>query len=163
MILVVLLVSFLIPFRTALVFYKQNTSQIQAFLPIEKGETFQIIWKHSIHLTDVVEKFRVTEKHEFEEYEMIYEHFGIGMPSNAGKGETFVYENGKYHIKDMERVFPTINIRNGRTVSEHRLVWGENGEKMVWFNEYFEPGALFTMKVDRLNLWQYLKGVKIHE
>lgn len=169
LLIIILLIAFIlffilvVPFRTALVFYIENTEKIQAFLPINEGDTFQIIWKHSIHLTDVVEKYKVTDDQKINQYEIVYEHFGIGMPSNAGEGETFVYEDGKYHIKGIDTVFPSMNIRNGKTVSEHRLVWGDKDEHMVRFNEYFEPGAWFTVKVDQLSLWQYLKGVKIHE
>ncbi|WP_100009750.1 DUF1850 domain-containing protein [Lentibacillus sediminis] len=156
-----------IPYRTALVFYQENTDNIAAFLPVEAGDTFQIIFTHSIHLTDVVEKYEVTENHDIKQYEIVYEQFGIGMPSNAQEGEEFVYEDGKYHIKDLNNYFPSMNIRNGKTVSENRLVWSQENpsdeKNMVWFNEYFEPGAWFTVKVDRLSLWESLRGVKIHE
>ncbi|MFD1851975.1 DUF1850 domain-containing protein [Oceanobacillus bengalensis] len=164
--LLLLLILLFVPFRTALVFYKENTSTVEALLPIKQGETFQIIFKHSIHLTDVVEKYKITSDLNIQQYEFVYEEFGIGMPSNAEEGETFEYIDGKYYIKNMSNIFPTMNIRNGKTVSEHRLVWGteENEEAhMVWFNDYFEPGAWFTVKVERLSLWDYLKGVKIHE
>lgn len=156
----------LIPFRTSLVFYQENTNHIQAFLPINKGDTFQIIFKHSIHLTDVVEKYTLLDNHNIKQYEIVYEHFGIGMPSGANEGETFVYEDGKYHIKDLDHIFASMNIRNGKTVSENRLVWGivnDEERHMVWFNDYFKPGAWFTVKSDKLSLWQYLTGVKIHD
>ncbi|WP_085993950.1 DUF1850 domain-containing protein [Oceanobacillus senegalensis] len=165
-ILLLLLIGLFVPFRTALVFYKENTDYIEAFLPIQKGDTFQIIFKHSIHLKDVVEKYKVTDDLQIKQYEFVYEEFGIGMPSNAQEGESFVYEDGKYHIRDIDRIFPFINVRNGKTVSKNRLVWGTEDseeEHMVWFNEYFKPGAWFTIKVERISLWEYLKGVKIHD
>lgn len=152
-----------LPLRTALVFYKENTNRIQAFLPVEPGETFQIVFKHSIHLTDVIEKYRVTEDLKIEQYEFVFEEFGIGMPSNAGEGEEFVYDDGKYYIQNMSNLFPSLNIRNGKTVSEHRLIWGDQGDKMVWFNEYFDSGAWFTVKVERLTAWECVKGVEIRE
>ncbi|UJL46134.1 DUF1850 domain-containing protein [Virgibacillus sp. NKC19-16] len=167
---IVIVVVLFIPYRTALVFYEENTDHIEAFLPIKSGETFQIIFKHSIHLTDVVEKYIVTADHDIKQYEMVYEEFGIGMPSNAGPGETFAYEDGKYHLKDLDNYFSSMNIRNGKTVSEHRLIWESSNddsssekEYMAWFNRYFEPGAWFTVQVERLSLWERLKGVKIHE
>ena len=165
LIILVVLSSILLlaPLHTALVFYKENTNQIQAFLPIDVGDTFQIVFKHSIHLTDVIEKYRVTENLQIEQYEFVYEEFGIGMPSNAEEGQEFVYDDGKYVIKDMSNIFPSLNIRNGKTVSENRLIWGEKADNMIWFNEYFKPGAWFTVKVKRLTGWQYLKGVKIRE
>lgn len=155
-----------IPSRTALVFYKENTTEIAAFLPMDKGDQFDIIFTHSIHLTDVEERYVITEDLNIEQYEMIFESFGIGMPSNAEEGQTFEMKDGKYHIGNMNTIFESMNIRNGKTVSEHRLRWhyaGDEEEQMVWFNDYFEPGARYTVKVDKLPLWKYLKGVKIDE
>lgn len=152
-----------IPFKNALIFYKENTKQLAAYLPLETGDTFQLIWKHSIHLTDVVEKYKVLDNDDIQQYEIVYEHFGIGMPSNAQEGETFVYENGKYHIKDMDNVFPLIKLRNGKTVSENRLVWGDEDQYIIPLNKYFKPGDWFTLKIKRLTFWEYLKGVEIHE
>jgi len=157
------IVLFFIPFQKALVFYVEDTDQVKAYLPIQAGDPFQIIFTHSIHLKDVVEKYRLTENGEIEQYEIVYEEYGIGMPSNAEEGENFVFENGKYHIKNMNKVFPSINIRNGRIVSEHRLVWGLNEEHIVNFNDYFTPGAWYTVKYDTLSLWNILKGVKIDD
>lgn len=164
-ILLLLILSFIFfyPFQTALVFNKENSNQIVAYLPVEEGDSFQIIYTHSIHLSDVVEKYMVMPDDSIKQQETIYENYGIGMPSNDAGGGTFVYEDGKYHIKDMNRIFPSIHLRNGKVVSKHRLVWGEQGEHMVWFNDYFEPGARFTMKVDQLSLWKYMRGVKIHD
>lgn len=154
------------PFKTALIFYKENTNQIEAFLQIDEGDTFQLIWRHSIHLKDVVEKYKVMKSHDIKQYEIVYEEFGIGMPSNALEGETFFYKDGKYHVKDLNNIFPSMKIRNGKTVSKNRLAWGagsQGQEHMVWFNKYFEPGAWFTLKIENISLWDYVKGVKIHE
>ncbi|MGJ9458291.1 DUF1850 domain-containing protein [Oceanobacillus sp. CF4.6] len=163
--------TLLVPFRTSLVFYEKNTDHLEALLPISIGDTFQLIFTHSIHLTDVVEKYEVTDKYHMKQYEIVYEEFGIGMPSNAQKGETFIYEDGKYHIKDLDNYFSTMKVRNGKTVSENRLAWETTSSNIntsrekheVWFNDYFEPGAWYTVKIEKLTLWEYLKGVKIHE
>jgi hypothetical protein len=163
LLLFVLSLTLFVPFRTALVFYKQNTNHIKAYLPIKEGDKFQIIYTHSIHLTDVVEVYEVLPDHSIRQNELYYEQYGIGMPSDADEGATIVFEDGKIHIKDMNRVFPSINLRNGKTVPRHRLVWGDDFNHMVWFHDYFEPGERFTIKVDNLSLWQLLKGVKIHE
>lgn len=163
-ILLVIMLSLTIPVRSAVVFYEENTDEITAFLPLKAGETFDIIFTHSIHLTDVVEKYQVTEDLNIMQYEIIFEHFGIGMPSNAEGEEVFEYKDGKFHISNLSNLFESMNIRNGRTVSEHRLLWQtekDETQNMVWFNDYFEPGAWFTVKVEKLTIMQYLKGVEI--
>lgn len=160
---IVILIILLFPYKTALVFYHENTNNIAAYLPIQVGDHFQIVFTHSIHLTDVIEKYQVTEQLHIKQYEFIFEKFGIGMPSNAAEGETFVYEDGKYHIRNINREFPSINIRNGKTVPRHRLIWGNKAEKKIWFNAYFEHGAWFTMKVKKLSIWEIMIGEKIDE
>ncbi|MHA6250586.1 DUF1850 domain-containing protein [Oceanobacillus sp. CAU 1775] len=164
LILLIIILFFILPVKTAIVFYEENTDKIAAFLPINEGETFEIIFTHSIHLTDVVEKYQVTEELNIKQYEIIFEHFGIGMPSNAEGEEVFEYKDGKYHISNLNNIFESINIRNGKTVSEHRLLWSageEEEQNMVWFNDYFEPGAWFRVQVKRVTTWELLKGVEI--
>lgn len=154
-----------IPTKSALIFYEKNTDKISAYLPIEAGQTFQIIFTHSIHLTDVVEKYEITEDRQIKQYEIVFEEFGIGMPSNAEGNEEFIYENGKYHIKNMNNLFPSMNIRNGKTVSKHRLIWKDNKgkEHTVNFNDYFAPGEWYTVKVGKLSLLETWEEVKIRE
>lgn len=152
-----------IPVSKALVFYQGQTKKLLAYLPLQDDDTFQIIFTHSIHLSDVVEKYKVTSEDEIEQYEMVYEEYGIGMPSNAEGEEEFVIEDGKYHIKNMSRVFPDIKLRNGKTVSKHRLTWGKNAEHQVYFNDYFSPGEYLTIEISHLSLWERWKGVKIHD
>ncbi|WZY01024.1 DUF1850 domain-containing protein [Bacillus sp. FSL W7-1360] len=158
--LLLLLCIFFYPVSMALVFYNEDTNERQAFLPLEYGDEFQIIFTHSVHLSDVVEKYRVTSDKQIEQFEFIFEEFGVGMPSNAQTGETFVYEEGRYHIRDMKNLFPELRVRNGKAVSQHRLVWGTHE---VTFNDYMEPGAWMTLKIEDLTLWQWLKGARIHE
>ncbi len=161
-ILLIIICLFFIPVKTAVVFYHENTNRIEAFLPLKAEDSFQIIFKHSIHLTDVVEKYHITADLEIIQDEIIFEQFGIGMPSNAEGEAKFEMKDGKYRISNLNQVFESMNIRNGKTVSEHRLVWGTD-EKMIWFNDYFEPGAWFKVQAEKLTLLQYLKGVKISE
>lgn len=164
----ILLIGFilLIPSKSALTFHERNSNELVALLPLDQGDRFDIIFTHSIHLTDVVERYIVTADLNIEQYEMIFESYGIGMPSNAEEGQTFEVKDGKYHVGNLNYIFESMDIRNGKTVSEHRLRWqygGEAEKQMVWFNDYFEPGETYTVQIDKLPLWKYLKGVKIDE
>src|SRR5690625_6253341 len=61
-----------IPFISTLVFYEENTDNIAAYIPLKSGETFQIIFVHSIHLTDVTEKYELTKDKQIKQSEMIF-------------------------------------------------------------------------------------------
>lgn len=153
-----------IPFKSSLVFYKENTEDISAYIPLKSGEAFQIIFVHSIHLTDVTEKYEITEDKQIKQSEMIFSDFGIGMPSEVKEHEEIFYEDDFYHLVNMDNQFASMKIRNGKTVSKHRFIWEQKGRKhMIKFNDYFEPGAWFTVKSDKLSMLDMWKEVKIHE
>ena len=48
------------------------------------------------------------------QFELMYEDFSIGMPAHAAEGETFERKNGKYYLKNMNRVFPSFDLRTGK-------------------------------------------------
>ncbi len=153
-----------LPFKSSLVFYDENTEDIIAYIPLKSGDTFQIIFVHSIHLTDVTEKYEITQDKQIKQSQMIFSDFGIGMPYEVKEHEEIFYEDGFYHLVNMNNRFKSMKIRNGKTVSEHRLFWKkDNEEHMIKFNDYFEPGAWFTVKSDKLSMLDMWKEVKIHE
>src|SRR5699024_1535745 len=164
-ILCIMMFVIFIPTQPSLVFYQENTDQIAAYLPLKKEQSFQIIFTHYIHLTDVVKKYEINNKNDILQNEIVNEEFGIGMLSNAEEGQDFEYEDGKYHIKNLNNVFPEMNIRNGKTVSEHRLLWGDADDMQhkVLFNDFFEPGGWFKVKYTKLSLFKTWKEVKIHD
>jgi len=164
-ILMIISLFILMPMKQALLFYERNSDEIAAYLPLQTGQTFDITFVHSIHLSDVVEKYEIKEDQTIKQYEIVFEQFGIGMPSTVDDSEQFVYENGKYHIKNMNQVFDSMKIRNGKTVSHHRLTWRDHhgNTYTVPFNDYFEQGNWYTLKVERISLLTSWKEVKIHE
>jgi len=160
----VIILLLFIPFKSTLVFYEKNTDNIAAYIPLKSGEMFQIIFVHSIHLTDVTEKYELIKDNQIKQSEMIFSDFGIGMPYEVKEHEKIFYEDGFYHLINMDNRFDSMKIRNGKTVSKHRFVWNEgNKEHKIKFNDYFEPGAWFTVKHDNLSMLDLWKEVKIHE
>src|SRR5699024_221824 len=117
------------------------------------------------HLTDVVEKYEITNNNDILQNEIVYEEFGIGMPSNAEEGQDFEYEDGKYHIKNLNNVFPEMNIGNGKTVSEHRLLWGDADDMQhkVLLSEIFGQGRMNNVTYTKISLLKTWKEAKIHE
>src|SRR5690625_1916987 len=157
---------YLVPLTSALVFYEERSPIISAYLPLQSEDIFMITFTHSIHMTEVVDKYRLLETGEIEQYEMVFEQFGIGMPSVVEEGETLISEEGKYYYSPADQVFSELKIRNGKTVSKHRLSYqreNENELSEVLFNDYFEPGSWYTLKVSHLTIWEMVKGVKINE
>ncbi|MBB6443574.1 DUF1850 domain-containing protein [Bacillus benzoevorans] len=160
LLLLLFLTVYFTPFKTALVFQYQNSGRVLAYIPVTKGDKFQIKYTHSIHLSDVIERYSVAEDQQIKLYAMSYEDFAVGMPENALEGERFEHKNGHYYISDMNRLFPFFDLRVGKVRANHILILAGHEYPM---SRYLEPGTWVRIKIDRLNLWQQWKGVNIHE
>ncbi|HVH95631.1 MAG TPA: DUF1850 domain-containing protein, partial [Bacillus sp. (in: firmicutes)] len=125
-ILVLISVFLFIPNKDALVFQYQNSGKVLAYFPLSEGDSFQMKYIHSIHLSDVVESYTVTKGNEIKQIELMYEDFAIGMPENASDGETFEQIDGKYFLKNMDKRFPSFDLRIGKVRANHTLVVGKN-------------------------------------
>ena len=151
--------SFL-PYRYTVSFYDAKTNESIAYMPIDRKQFFSIQFTHSIHLSLVEETYEVTENLEIRQIQLMYDDFGIGMPSDAQGDESFVQEDGKYYIKDMNRIFPEIVLRVGKVAANHKVVLGNTTVPMASFSE---PGSVLKIKPAKLNMWEQWKGVNIFD
>lgn len=151
-------VAFLfIPFKNSLVFYESRTSNLVAYLPLKMDQHFQIRYTHSIHLSDVIESYDVTNN-QFILQSLEYEDFAIGMPSGAEEGETFREENGKYYIENMNRKMSDFTLFVG-DVDRDLAIKYENREYDL--KKFLKRGESYRFEPDRLSLFQLLKGVNM--
>lgn len=148
----------MIPYKKALTFQLENTGEVLAYIPLGENPEFQIKYTHSIHLSDVVESYEITSNGEIKQFELEFSDFSIGMPENASDGEVFEQKNGKYYIKNMNRVFPFFDLRTGKVRANHTVIFRE---KNYVLNEYIEPGTWVRIKVIKMNLYQQWKGVNL--
>ncbi|NNU95423.1 DUF1850 domain-containing protein [Anoxybacillus sp. EFIL] len=154
---IILACLFFFPYKQVVAFYFEDSDRLIAFFPIAESQTFQIVYTHSIHFTDVVETYTIFEK-ELVLTELMYENFAVGMPSNAEGNEVFERKNGKYVITNMNRRFRTIDLRIGQVRANHRLIYKE---KEVVLGEKIGYGKWVRIVPTRISLWQQLKGVNI--
>jgi hypothetical protein len=149
-----------IPYKTALVFEKENSNQVIAFVPIERLEGFQISYTHSIHLTEVIEDYKISGVGNIVQIGLVYENYGIGMPSEAYGKEVFEIKDGKIHISNMSRTFPFMDIRLGKVVANHHL---NIHDKYIPLVEYLSPGSWVRVQHRSLNAIEVLKGVNLYD
>lgn len=149
-----------IPYKKALVFESQKSEILLAFVPFIHDSTFKIKYTHSIHLSDVVESFRVQNSDKLELYELQYEDFAIGMPANAEVGERFVEKNGKYYIENMQRKFQSIDLRIGQVKANHTIIY--HGKSYILAKSIQSRSAV-RLKIKKLNQFQLWRGVNILE
>lgn len=155
---VILVLIFTIPFQRSIICKDMYTNKVLAYLPVQKNNTFQIQYTHSIHLSEVKESYKILKSNKIEQIELMYDDTSVGMPSEADNGEIFVQENGHYYIKNMKRVFKSFNLSTGQVVANHRLIFKKN---IYPFKNFIKPGTFITIQVKKLSLFQLLKGVNI--
>lgn len=141
---------FFFPYKQVIAFTYQNQDRLLAYLPLRKEKTFQIQYTHSIHLTEVVESYRLTND-QIIQTELAYEDFAVGMPSNAEGAEVFEEKDGTYYIKNMNRAFPFIDLRTGQVRANHQLIY-EN--RTYTLSKSIEPGTWVRISERKLTLWQ---------
>lgn len=148
----------IIPYKKALTFQLENSGEVLVYIPLGDHPEFKIKYTHSIHLSDVIESYQVNSNGEIKQFELEYSDFSIGMPENASSGEVFEQKNGKYYIKNMNRIFPYFDLRTGKVRANHTIIYRN---KEYPLNKYVEPGTLVRIKVIKMNLYQQWKGVNL--
>lgn len=157
---IILIILAFIPFQKAIVFQPNHSKAVLVYIRVKNETDFQIKYTHSIHLSDVVESYKITHDQRIQQYELMYDDFAIGMPSNAEKGETFEQINGAYYIKNMKRDFPFFHLRIGQVRANHTVIF-KNKEYPL--SRSIRPGTSVKVEVRKLNFFKQWKGVNILE
>jgi hypothetical protein len=160
LIFLLIIIAMYIPFKQALVFVQPERDDILCYVPMSAGDTFKIKYTHSIHLTDVIESYQITKHNEIRQYELEYEDFAIGMPSEVAEGEHFEMKDGKYYIKNMNRTFENFLLRVGKVRANHTFIQGDVSFPL---SRAIEPGTRVRIQVKKMNLIQQMEGVNILE
>lgn len=148
-----------IPYQQAVTFEAHKSGELLAyFLLRDGGQTFQIEFTHSIHLSEVIESYQVLPGGEIRQIELEYEDTSIGMPSEAEGGGVFEMKDGKYYIRNMKRDFSWIDVSVGQVSANHRLLIQN---RTIPFSSFSTPGSVVRIKKQKLSLWQLLKGVNL--
>ena len=111
--------------------------------PVAAGDSFDIVFTHSVARTPVVERFRVQADNTLLLHETIYQDFGAGLPSEADEGAQVHVGPEGIRIYNMSRVMPVISLRVGST-ARHQLRCGED---LVELADLVEPGARVDISV----------------
>jgi len=132
-----------------IVLYDDNEREKFRFSP--PGGRFTIRFIHSWARTPVDEIFQVNAGNDIVLKETIYEDFGAGLPHEPEPGRpasSMTIENGKIHIRDIDRIVPNLQIRTGRVIAGHTLIYGD---KYVPFSNFAAPGSVVIFKVQTKN------------
>ena len=120
---------------------------------------FQLIFTHSIHLTDVIETYEALETNELRLVSMEYEDVAIGMPAYAEEGQTLIYEDGKYKLSYERAVLPNFTLYIGDIDYELLLVY--QGEK-IDLKKRLQRGKSYVITLHTISLFHLWMGDELN-
>ncbi|MEG0473757.1 MAG: DUF1850 domain-containing protein [Solibacillus sp.] len=149
-----------IPFQRALVLTEtRNEQPIVNYVLLDSGNDFQIVFTHSIHLSDVIESYRVLTSYELQLVSMEYSDVAIGMPGYAEKGQALTYEEGVYTLRYDDAKLPNFTLHIGAV--QHKLML-RYGEEEYDLKENLKKGKAYFTEVRKISFYEKMKGVKLN-
>ena len=159
--LIIIFISILfIPLWTVFSFKEtRNENPEQYYIPINEKNDFQIEFTHSIHLTDVLESYRVLNSNQIRLLSMQYSDVAIGMPSYAEEGQTLLFENGIYTLHYDNAILDDFILHIGDVGSKLFLNYGGQSFNL---KEELVRGRSYLFEVRKLSLFEIMRGVKLN-
>lgn len=155
------LILFLIPYQKVVVFTEQRTEKSKEyFIPLKDNMNIGIRYVHSIHLTDVIETYEVTEDKRIRFLSMNYESLGIGLPGYAADGEMFSSKDGMYTITYDDKVIESFVLFVATIDTDLFFLYKE---KEINLKEKLEKGKSYKVTIMKKSLYQLWKGVDIFD
>lgn len=155
------LFSLLIPYQEVVLFTEQRTEKPKEYyVPLKDEMKIGIRYVHSIHLTDVIETYEVTEDNRIRFLSMTYESLGIGLPGYAADGGTFSFEGGMYTITYHDHVIDSFVLFIATINTD--LAFRYKGNELN-LKEKLEKGKSYKVNIAKKSLYQLWKGVDIYE
>lgn len=150
-----------VPYERAITFTETRTDRpIVFYKALNEGGDFQLVFTHSIHLTDVVESYRVLQDSDIQLLSMQYSDVAIGMPSSAEKGQTLEYENGVYTLRYDNATLKQFTLHIGDVDYKLQLHYGA---EIIALKESLTRGKSYVLQIQKLSFYQKMKGVELYE
>lgn len=146
-----------IPFLKVLQFEQQRVKNGNTYyIKVADDNQFQIVFTHSIHLSDVIETYEVKGS-QIQLLSMQYSDVAIGMPAYAEVGQTLIYEDGVYTLSYEDAMLDNFNLYIGDV--DHGLTFKYEA-KQFNLKELLGRGNTYNLSIQTISLLDWWKGEK---
>jgi len=121
---------------------------------IQTGDKFTLKYTHSVALTPVWEIFTINKDYQIVLIETDFLDNGAGLPYAAFGKETFVTEDNKFKIKNMNRIIPIPFYYRVGAIRENIFYFKD---KEVDLSSLLGD-KLLTIEINKNNLFNYILG-----
>ena len=138
---------------TVITLYDETGRERYRFI-LATDERFTVRFLHSWARSPVDEVFQIDKDNNIVLKETVYEDFGAGLPHEPENPlSSITVENGKIYIRNIDRIVSDLQIRTGRFVAEHALLYRD---KRIMFSDIVAPGNVVLFKVQSINRYYAL-------
>ncbi|MEI4768499.1 DUF1850 domain-containing protein [Psychrobacillus sp. FJAT-51614] len=149
------------PYQEVFVFRETRIDNpIIHYLPIVNEDHFEIRYTHSIHKTDVIESYKITNNSKIQLLSMNYSDLAIGLPGYAEKGQTFEEKNGKYILTYRNEILDSFTIFIANIDMDLYFIYLE---EKIDLKKSLKRGKSYFFEVRKLSFYQQMKGEKIND
>ncbi|SOC42327.1 DUF1850 domain-containing protein [Ureibacillus acetophenoni] len=130
------------------------------YINVSKETSFQFRFTHSIHRTDVLENYEITNLNKLKLNSMEYEDVSIGMPAYAEEGQSLTYENGKYTLYFDDKIIDNFTLYVGDVDYDLYVHYDGNEYNL---KQTLNRGSSYLFEVKSVSLYDKLKGVLLRD
>ena len=121
----------------------------------KRNPSFQFLYTHSIHLSNVKEFYRVKQDLSIQAIAMEYEDVAIGMPGFAEKGQSLIVEDGLYRLTyNEEKIFNEVTIHISNISSMQHFFYKETTYDL---KKLLVKGASYHFSLKKISIFQSWK------
>jgi len=158
---IVLTVVFLLHQSVTVVAMYDVTGKEKYRFVLAANERFTVRFLHSWARSQVDEVFQIDRENNIVLKETVYEDFGAGLPHEPENPlSSMAFENGKIYIRNIDRIVSDLQIRTGRFVAEHTLLYRDN---RIVFSNIVARGDVVIFKAQSIKRYvliqDYLKFI----
>lgn len=149
---------YFLPAKSVLTFTETRTNAPNMYyIALNNEQQFELIFTHTIHRTDVIERYKVVPTGDIQLVSMEYEDVAIGMPSYAEEGQTLIYEDGVYTLSYEEAILPNFTLYIGDVDAELMLF---SAGHIIDLKEQLVRGKSYVVEAKKLSLYEKMKGAE---
>lgn len=134
---------------------RMNNPQLY-YINVSNEPMFQFRFTHSIHRTDVLENYEITDSCKLKIVSMEYEDVSIGMPAYAEEGQSLTYKNGKYTLYFEDKIMDNFTLYVGDVDYDLFILYDG---KEYNLKQFLDRGNSYLFEVKSVSLYDKLKGV----
>lgn len=138
----------------SLIFADGESDQVFRTIPVEAGDSFSIVFIHSVHRTPVTDYFYIDGEGTIILYKTTFDTYGVGMPYETD--HHFYIEGHLFVIDEINEPFATLPYRVA-SFTEHVLTIGET---RIPFDSMATTGTLLSIQVQPFSLTTLWRKVR---